>query len=60
MQYRGVTANDERKATKALDAVSDPHWQLLLQVPATFLQEKREKGPEGLAKAPEAKGKYGT
>lgn len=42
MQYGGVAANDERKAAEVLDAVSNPHWQLLLQVPGTFLEEKRE------------------
>lgn len=36
MQYGGVAANDERKAAEVLDAVSNPHWQLLLQVPGTF------------------------
>lgn len=42
MQYGGVAANDERKAAEALDAVSDPHWQLLLQVAGTFLEEREE------------------
>lgn len=42
MQYGGVAANDERKAAEALDTMSDPHWQLLLQVPGTFLEEKEE------------------
>ena len=44
MEYGGVAANDERKATEALDAVSNPHWQLLLQVPSTFLEEKKKAG----------------
>lgn len=42
MQYGGVAANDKRKAPETLDAVSNPHWQLLMQVPGTFLGKMRE------------------
>lgn len=61
MQYGGVAANDERKAAEALDAVSDPHWQLLLQVPGTFLVENKEGkqgwGLSGWARTPGTKRK---
>lgn len=55
MQYGGVATNDERKAAEALDAVRNPHWQLLVQVPGTFLEgkkgEKTGLGPEWLGQS---------
>lgn len=42
VQYSGVAANDKRKAAEVLDAVSNPHGQFLLQVPSTFLEERKE------------------
>lgn len=47
MQYGGVAANDEGEAAEALDAVGDPHGQLLLQVTGAFLQEERREGGSG-------------